>query len=264
MSDFVPAFYSIYNRIDAFSLNIRVPQCGETVFVNSDSITGMLRAGFSSSVLVMEAEPVQIAPAQIANTQSINIDTAVNAQVATRDRVDAAQIADEKSWATVTDNDNLFWATGVLLPEIAQVTNDQDLKAKISAAIDGKETIVIDGDLSYSILFAAIAGNQSAIDTNAIANKIIASAQHNGKAVEVKINYVLASQNVILVLVNVHAVHNYDDKKEEINPPTEGVAGTLTKKCYLGDAFNHNTDVEIPALEVTAIEVVKGEGFKDN
>ena len=264
LSDFVPAFYSIYNRIDAFSLNIRVPQCGETVFVNSDSITGMLRAGFSSSVLVMEAEPVQIAPAQIANTQSINIDTAVNAQVATRDRVDVVQIADEKSWATVTDNDNLFWATGVLLPEIAQVTNDQDLKAKISAAIDGKETIVIDGDLSYSILFAAIAGNQSAIDTNAIANKIIASAQHNGKAVEVKINYVLASQNVILVLVNVHAVHNYDDKKEEINPPTEGVAGTLTKKCYLGDAFNHNTDVEIPALEVTAIEVVKGEGFKDN
>ncbi|GEM_PF-6187108 len=244
-------FYSIYNKVDALSLDIRVPQCGENVFVNQTMISNMVSAGLAGGFMMVIADNAasnvyavrggDIPYAQIIPDAELNIGA-------------APDVADV--WATVNGTEKNAMIGTALLPAIGKVTSDEDLKTKVTNAIDGLETIAVDGEKSYSILFVELVGSPAVVDTDAILNNIKASAKHNDKDVEVTINYVTATRNSVIVLVDVHAVHNFSDG--EYVAPKEDEDGKKSVVCKLDGKDNHTDWTTIPALTVTKIEVLDG------
>ena len=245
--------FRIINKASGANISVFIPQCGQqSAYYGSE-----IRAGIEYVLNGMSRIPVA------------DLDMVAMNQTAA-----AAATSDEKpvvekalvliNWASLgqADANSKLGVRGILVPQVkGTFEDDESFFNAISSFEDDK--VSVEGGTTYSVILILTADSMTGFDADAI-NLIVSDEKDNQKA----LRYVVATEYGVVALVDIDAVHNYDDQNPTIVDPEEGKAGSRTVKCYLVqdnvNQYNHDFVTSIDALEVTKIEVVKGEGFTDN
>lgn len=245
--------FRIINKASSANISVLIPQCGQ------ESAYSGFEIGFGVDYVRTGMKRIQLADLDM---------VVMNQNVAFVDASDEKTVFEEKAapinWASLgqADANSTINVKGFLVPQIkGTFTDDESFFNAISSFEDDK--VSVEGGTTYSVILILTADSMTGFDADAI-NLIVSDEKENQKA----LRYVVATEYGVVALVDIDAVHNYDDQNPTIVDPEEGKAGSRTVKCYLVqdnvNQYNHDFVTSIDALEVTKIEVVKGEGFTDN
>ncbi len=245
--------FRIINKASGANISVFIPQCGQqSAYYGSE-----IRAGIEYVLNGMSRIPVA------------DLD-----MVAMNQTVAAAATSDEKpvvekalvliNWASLeqADANSKLGVRGILVPQVKGTFEDDESFFNAIGSLED-DVVSVKGETTYSVILILTADSMTGFDADAI-NLIVSDEEKDQKA----LRYVVATEYGVVALVDIDAVHNYDEQNPTIVDPEEGKAGSRTVKCYLVqdnvNQYNHDFVTSIDALEVTKIEVVKGEGFTDN
>ena len=244
--------FRIINKASGADISVLIPQCGQ-------------KSGYSGFEIRVGVDGVRngMIPVKVADLDAVAVDQYAPVALS----ADAKPVVEEAiaaiNWASLgqADADSTLNVKGILVPRIeGTFTDDENFFNAVGSFED--DVVSVEGDKTYSVILILTANPLTGFDADVIKANLTVSDKNGQKT----LRYVAATKYGVVALVDVDAVHNYDDTKDTITEPEEGKDGNLRKYCYLEGAedYTHYTDFEIPALKVTEIKVVKGEGFKDS
>ena len=258
--------YRIINKVSGVDIIAKIPQCGEITDYSVSDIKSSIAYILHEFAMVAISDEMQVQFSQreiildaVAsnNSADVTVGGLVVADALPVTEIEDIKVIEAINWASLVGANSGLNVKGILIPQVdGNVSDMEGLCSAIDGIKDGR--VKVTGETTYSVLLFVTANEMTAFDVESVKNAIKVSNA------TVRMSYV--TKYGVIVLADISAVHNYDEKNPTVVDPKEDEEGSITVNCYLVQddekQFNHDFKTTIPALEVSGIKV--NEGYKDN